>query len=139
MARRIGRPDANTEWSPASAARRSPQGDDLDDESLGAAFVAGLHRTLLGWSGRADGGVVAAVEDVDGADEAEIQRLGLLVGLKRMQGRPGYRRCRASRLWPIGLRTRGVRCVVGPRGRAASAVPTTMRGGRYDAFELRPS
>ena len=54
---------------------RSPaltQGDHLDYELLCAAFVAGFHGTLLGWSGRADGGAVAAIEDVDRADEGEL-------------------------------------------------------------------
>jgi hypothetical protein len=66
MRRRLG-----ASWSLV----RSPaltQGDHLDYELLCAAFVAGFHGTLLGWSGRADGGAVAAIEDVDRADEGEL-------------------------------------------------------------------
>ena len=82
-----------------SAARRSSHGDYLHDELLGAAFVAGLHGTLLGWSGGADGGAVAAVEHVDGADEREFHDSGLLsAGSARRVGRgvgdvahPGFR------------------------------------------------
>ena len=71
-----------------SAARRSSHGDYLHDELLGAAFVAGLHGTLLGRTGGADGGAVAAVEQVDGADEREFHDSGLLVaGSARRVGR----------------------------------------------------